>query len=107
LWVTLRGVVISLARVGATEDAALLYGATRNPRTGPAPFGADLDLLKDAGDRLRAALGGDFDARASAGAALSDDDVVRMALAAIEARIGPLGPGGEKEERNGPGDPPR
>jgi hypothetical protein len=91
LWVTLRGVVASLARVGAVEHAAVLYGATMSPRTGPAPFGTDADMLRDAAEYLRTKLGDAFERHASAGAVLSDDDVVRMTLSVIESRVGSLG----------------
>jgi len=91
LWVTLRGVVVSLTRVGAMEDAAMLYGATMNPRTGPAPFGTDVDVLRQTAETLRAALGDEFETRVAAGAALHDDEVVRMTLSVIEGRVGPLG----------------
>jgi predicted ATPase/DNA-binding SARP family transcriptional activator len=96
LWVTLRGVVVNLARLGAMRDAAVLYGATRNPRTGPAPFGADANLLHDTAARIQVALGNDFEACASAGAALNDDEVVAITLTAINGLVGPLGLEGDR-----------
>jgi hypothetical protein len=62
-----------------------------NPRTGPAPFGTDVGVLRETAETLRAALGDDFETRVAAGAALHDDEIVRMTLSVIEGRVGPLG----------------
>jgi predicted ATPase/DNA-binding SARP family transcriptional activator len=84
-WVTLRTLVDLLVRVGAVHDAAILYGAVETARTGARPFGADEAMLREAATELRARLGeGPFRRFASEGAALTEDEVVRVALDAVQ-----------------------
>jgi hypothetical protein len=73
-----------LADLGLDDDAATLHGATRRPRTGPAPYGADSDMLQHTANALLLRLGQhDFDTHASRGAGLPDDEVVEFALEAV------------------------
>jgi hypothetical protein len=84
-WVTLRHLVDLLARHGAATQAATLYGAVMS-RPGAPPFGSDATLLGEARDRIVAAIGDDALARAARhGAALSGDEIVLVALEAIDA----------------------
>jgi predicted ATPase len=84
LWVTLRTFIRVLADVGLDDAAATLHGATRRPRTGPAPYGADSAMMQETADTLLRRLGRhDFDTHVSRGAGLPDDDVVEFALEAV------------------------
>ncbi len=56
-WVTLRTLVDLLARLGASHDAAVLYGAVTCARTGAPAYGADEQLLRDVATRLAEELG--------------------------------------------------
>ena len=87
-WVTLRSLTSLLTRLGAADDAALLYGAAVSPRTGPTPFGEDASRLEEVAADLRRQLGDDaFAARAATGAALDDVQVLAAALSAVR-RLG-------------------
>jgi predicted ATPase/DNA-binding SARP family transcriptional activator len=84
LWVTLRTVVALLMRVGAYEDAAVLYGAAEAPRTGLPPFGSDATMMRDAAERLRGELGEEeFFRRVEAGQAMTEGASIRFALDAL------------------------
>jgi predicted ATPase/DNA-binding SARP family transcriptional activator len=84
LWVTLRTVVALLMRVGAGEDAAVLYGAAASPRTGLPPFGTDAAMMRDAAERLRDEFGEEeFFRRVEAGRAMAEGDSMRFALDAL------------------------
>ena len=84
-WVTLRTLVDLLIRVGATRDAGVLYGAVESARTGARPFGADEALLRQAAAELRGQLGDDtFRQFADAGATLTENEVVGVALDAVQ-----------------------
>lgn len=84
LWITLRTFIRVLADLGLNGDAATLHGATRHPRTGPAPYGADFDVMQQTADALLRRLGQhDFDSHVSRGAGLPDDEVVKFALEAV------------------------
>jgi hypothetical protein len=70
--------------IGLHHDAAALHGAARRPRTGPAPYGADSEMMQQTADALLQRLGQhDFDTQASRGAGLPDDEVVKFALEAL------------------------
>lgn len=84
LWVTLRTFIGTLADLGLSRDAAILHGAARRPRSGPAPYGADSVMMQATADALLERLGQhDFEAHVAEGAALTDDDVVKLALQAV------------------------
>jgi predicted ATPase len=84
MWVTLRSFARTLAELGLSDDAAILHGAALTPRSGPAPYGADLVLMQETADALLERLGSEgFEARAAGGRALADDDVVKVALQAV------------------------
>ena len=83
-WVTLRTLVRLLTDLGFNRDASILYGAVRQPRTGPAPYGADAVMMSNTAADLRVQLGpGSFEALLAIGAHLADDDVVELALTAL------------------------
>src|ERR1700730_13864955 len=57
LWVTLRTAIAVLMRVGASDDAVVLYGAAESPRTGLPSFGTDAAMMREIGERLRLEFG--------------------------------------------------
>jgi hypothetical protein len=82
--VTLRSFVRTLAELGLSDDAAILHAAALTPNSGPAPYGADSVLMQETADALLDRLGREkLEARSAEGRALSDDDVVTVALQAI------------------------
>jgi len=84
LWVTLRTVIPLLIRTGASEDAVMLYGAAESPRTGLPPFGADAATMREAAEQLRSEFGREeFLRQVEAGRAMTEDDVIRLALDAL------------------------
>jgi ATP/maltotriose-dependent transcriptional regulator MalT len=84
LWVTLRTVLDLLTRVEAYREASVLYGAIGATRAGAPPFGADATRLRDARERLRAELGDEaFERHAQQGSTMTEDDVVALALDAL------------------------
>ncbi|MEA2312142.1 MAG: hypothetical protein QOE28_2110 [Solirubrobacteraceae bacterium] len=84
LWVTLRTFIRTLADLGLNRDAAILHGAAHSPRSGPAPYGADSAMMQETADALLQRLGEhDFEAHVTEGAALTEDDVVKLALQAV------------------------
>ena len=81
LWVTLRTVIDLFTRVGAYRDATVLYGAFGSTHPGAPPFGADAAMMREAGERLRSALGADaFQRYAREGSRMKDDEVISVAL---------------------------
>jgi hypothetical protein len=84
LWITLRTFIRVLADLDLNHDAATLHGATRRPRSGPAPYGADSAMMQETATTLLRRLGqDDFDAHVTHGADLADDEVVEFALQAV------------------------
>jgi predicted ATPase/DNA-binding SARP family transcriptional activator len=91
MWVTLRSFVRTLAELGLSDDAAILHAAALAPRSGPAPYGADSVLMQETADALLDRLGPDeLEARAAEGRALTDDEVVTVALQAVDRARGLL-----------------
>ena len=89
LWITLRTFTRVLADLDLDHDAATLHGATRRPRTGPAPYGADSAMMQETATTLLQRLGqDDFDAHVTHGADLADDEVVKFALQAVRRARG-------------------
>ena len=84
LWVTFRNLISLLVSVGAYEDAAVLSGAAESAAAGFPPFGSDAATLRHAKERMRSELG-DSELRqcADKGSVLSEDEVVRFALDAL------------------------
>lgn len=83
-WVTLRTLTDLLAELGVTHEAAILYGATAFSRGGAPPYGADAALLDRVAKRLCDDLGDEaFASSTSEGAAMSDEEVVELALRAV------------------------
>jgi len=83
-WTTLRSVVPLLLRLHEPAAAARLLGALTSRRTAGRAYGADAERLSHARAALAAALGPDcLEQLLTEGAALADDDVVRLACAAL------------------------
>ena len=83
-WVTLRTLTDLLADLGVTHEAAILYGATAFSRGGAPPYGADAALLDRVAKRLCDDLGDEaFASSTREGAAMSDEEVVELALRAV------------------------
>ena len=84
LWITLRTAIALLMRMGAFDDAVVLYGTTEAPGAGPRPYGADASMIRDAAERLRCHFGDEeFHRRSEAGRAMAPDEAVRFALDAL------------------------
>ncbi len=83
LWVTIRTLVDLLARVGASRDAATLYGAAASASSGAPPYGADAARLRNSAALLRRQLGGDFSVCVDKGQQLDETQVIGLALTAI------------------------
>ena len=83
LWVTIRTLVDLLARVGASRDAAILYGAVASASSDAPPYGADADRLRSSAARLRDQLGTSFGACVDQGQRLDGTQVISLALEAI------------------------
>ena len=82
LWLTLRNLVELLARLGAHEPAAVLYGACTASTTAPPSYGPEADRLEAVVSTLVSSLGEEaFDDAKARGARLSDDEVVSFASA--------------------------
>ncbi len=84
LWVTLRTLVDLLARVGASRDAATLYGAVTSAGSGAPPYGADAARLRQSAALLRDKLGAEFSACVGQGQQLDGSQVIGLALEAIQ-----------------------
>lgn len=81
LWVTMRNLLGLLVRIGAEEDAAVLYGAIRGAEASPAPSGADAAMLREVAETLEERLGRtSFRRRVERGEGLSTEDAVALAL---------------------------
>jgi hypothetical protein len=91
-WLILRNLVELLARLGAHEPAAVLYGACLASTTSPTSYGPEADRLDTVVGMLESILGeaafGDATAR---GATLAYDDAESLALATIRRLLGELG----------------
>jgi tetratricopeptide (TPR) repeat protein len=88
-WVTLRALLALFARLGATREAAVLLGANHAAAHGAPAFGRDAVMLQTAATQLEAGLGTEaFSAYQNQGASLSEDEIVSLALATIEALRG-------------------
>jgi DNA-binding SARP family transcriptional activator len=84
-WITLRNLIELLARVGAGEPAAVIYGATNASATAPPTFGPEARRLAAVVALLSRGLGLEaLDEATQRGAALSDEEVVAFATTAIE-----------------------
>jgi predicted ATPase/DNA-binding SARP family transcriptional activator len=83
-WVTIRTLIDLLTRVGASRDAATLYGAAASATTGGRAYGADADRLDEIAARLQDTLtAAEFRARAEEGERLDGLQVIDFALDAI------------------------
>jgi predicted ATPase/DNA-binding SARP family transcriptional activator len=84
LWVTIRTLVELLARVGASHDAAVLYGALASASRDAPPRGADAERLRRSASLLRDQLtGAEFRSCISSGEQLDSTKVIHFALEAI------------------------
>jgi predicted ATPase/DNA-binding SARP family transcriptional activator len=83
-WVTMRTLVDLLARVGASHDAAVLYGAVASASSGVPPYGADAGRLEESAARLRSQLtAAQFRSCVEDGERLDGAQVIDLALDAI------------------------
>ncbi|MBW3555357.1 MAG: winged helix-turn-helix domain-containing protein [Actinobacteria bacterium] len=81
-WITLRNLVELIARVGADEPAAVLYGACTASTTSPPIYGAEVHRLEGVVATLVSRLGHKaFDQARRRGASLSDEEAVSFASA--------------------------
>jgi hypothetical protein len=81
-WLTLRNLVELLARLGAQEPTAVLYGACTASTVSQPLYGPEADRMKAVVDILVSSLGEEAFAEAKArGATLSDDEAVSFASA--------------------------
>ena len=88
-WITLRTLIDLLARVGASRDAATLYGAATSATTGAPAYGADADLLRRVEARLRGQLtAAEFRDCTERGKLMDSRQVIGHALGAIARTIG-------------------
>ena len=88
-WITIRTLIDLLARVGASHDAATLYGAVTSATTGAPPYGADASLMRLCEARLRDQLTADeFRDCTQRGARLDSHQVIDLALGAIARATG-------------------
>ena len=84
LWVTLRTLVELLARAGAWNDAAALYGAVTAASNGAPPFGSDATRLRQSAALLRQHLTDtEFRFRTREGEQMDGSQVIHFALEAI------------------------
>ena len=84
-WVTLRNLVALLARCGSDRDAAVLHAATVQSRTGAPAYGRDQALLDGVQRHLDETLtAAERDELYARGRALSDEEVVDVAIDAIQ-----------------------
>lgn len=92
LWVTLRTLIDLLTGVGASDDAATLYGAAASASSGAPPYGADADLMRQTAARLRdQPTETEFRSCIAKGEELDGAQVIDLALDAI-ARAAASGP---------------
>ena len=81
-WLTLRNLVELIARVGADEPAAVLYGACTASSTSPQIYGPEVHRLEGVVATLVSRLGQEaFDQARRRGASLSDEEAVSFASA--------------------------
>jgi hypothetical protein len=86
-WLTLRNLVDLLARLGADEPAAVLYGACIASTTSPPSYGPEAERLEAVVVSLVSSLGEEaFDDARARGATLGDADAVSFA-AAVTRRL--------------------
>ena len=84
-WVTLRNLVALLVRCGSDRDAAVLHAATVQTRTGAPAYGRDQALLDAVQRHLDEVLtAAERDELYARGRALCDEEVVDVAIAAIQ-----------------------
>jgi hypothetical protein len=82
LWLTVRNLVELVCRLGAHEDAALLYGACARFNRSSPPYGAEADRLHAVEKELIANLGAaEFEEARARGERLDDADAVALATA--------------------------
>jgi predicted ATPase/DNA-binding SARP family transcriptional activator len=85
-WIAMRALIEMLTRLGHDKAGAVLLGALNGSEKAPPIFGGDAVRLADTAAILRKRLGGQRLARLQAeGAALSDEEAIAFALAAIRA----------------------
>jgi predicted ATPase/DNA-binding SARP family transcriptional activator len=87
LWLTIRTLVETFARIGRDEEAAILYGALTTSRTATPVTGGDVARLAGALAAVEERLGSDrVRTLLTEGALLSDQQAMEYALGALRAR---------------------
>ena len=87
MWITLRNLVELLARLGAAEPAAVLYGACTATTTS-APYGQEADRLEAVVGTLVSSLGEEaFDDAKARGSALGEGEAASFASAVIRSLL--------------------
>ena len=85
LWLTLRNLVELISRLGAYEEAAVLYGACAAFNRASRPYGPEADRLQAVVRTLAAELGqGELEAAMQRGKLLDDADSVAFASAVTQ-----------------------
>jgi predicted ATPase/DNA-binding SARP family transcriptional activator len=83
-WITVRTLIDLLARLGACQDAATLYGAAASASSGAPPYGADADRLRQTAALLRDQLtDAEFRCCTDRGGQLDGAQAIDLALEAI------------------------
>lgn len=89
LWTMIRNLVELLARAGRAVDAVVLHGAATTSDSSAPPYGEQQARLTTLTDRLRGELGTTaYDDAGRRGRAMTDEEAVAFALAAIGAVLG-------------------
>lgn len=92
-WITIRQVIDLLVRLGAHEQAAVLYGALTESTTATTAYGPDAARLRSHADTLRTELGAQrYSTAVERGVASNDDEVIQLARAEIDRVLSALGP---------------
>jgi hypothetical protein len=92
-WITIRQVIDLLVRLGAHEQAAVLYGALTESTTATTAYGPDAARLRSHADTLRTDLGEQrYSTAVERGVASNDDEVIQLARTEIDRILTALGP---------------
>jgi ATP/maltotriose-dependent transcriptional regulator MalT len=92
-WITIRHVIDLLARLGAHEQAAVLYGALTESSTATPAYGPDAARLRTHADALCTQLGAQrYTAAVERGAASNDHEIIQFARTEIDRVITAIAP---------------
>ena len=92
-WITIRQVIDLLVRLGAHEQAAVLYGALTESTTATIAYGPDAARLRSHAETLHTELGAQrYSTAVERGVASNDDEVIQLARTEIDRVLTALGP---------------